>query len=537
MKPFADLHCHIHLRNYLWLCRLREELKAKCEYHAWHTIPSDLHRLNNARRATGYSQGDLVMLTNGGARLVVNSLYPLETGFLKVAQKPSRGSIPVLRHLLRLATHHRLPLRAAMQRIFMRIPVRTIRYMQSDKYSYWETLCDEYDFLLATNGKRMKNKIYDYDNKVLTPHQLEKYKQLAPQVYEAEGMYTIPRNREELQRILDDENGGMAMVLSAEGAHIFGTDKAKTLEELLQNVRKLKSWEHPFLFITLAHHFFNKLCGHARSFPEKAIHVLNQDEGLNSGFTEWGWALVRELLGIDANNERKPELGYRILPDFKHLSVQGRKEFYEQILAPCYAKGDVIPVIVSHAAYSGIKTIDELLRNMSKEGDKHRTHTPFGTFYSLNMNSCDEDIHWIFKTRGIYGVVFERRVLGVSQNARTEKQEKQDNIGIIWANLRAVVQVVYDSPDYANADKHTVWDRLALGTDFDGYIESVDGYKSALDLPKFRQDLITHLQQEVQKPDAPAFMHYLRDVLGIERAVDKICYDNAKAFIVEHYPK
>jgi len=123
---------------------------------------------------------------------------------------------------------------------------------------------------------------------------------------------------------------------------------------------EMKQWKEPVFFITLSHHFNNYLFGHAHSIPDDAGGILDQSDGMNSGITPNGREILRLLLSVDDHLEFSPaKLGRRILIDIKHLSALARKEYYHDFLKPLMAKGDIIPVIASHVAYSGRVSLDD----------------------------------------------------------------------------------------------------------------------------------------------------------------------------------
>ena len=198
---FADLHCHAHMRSYLTLCRKRKKMEKENKFSPWTVIATNMARLKNVDRAAGYGQCDLVALWNGQSRLVWNSLYPIEKGFFKTPKQPAGGKYRMIRKLLRLATHHKAPIRTLMQHLTMRIPADVIKFIASDKYDYWDFLQEEYAFISSKSGIKTKNKLYTLGitRKVLENNERRRIKYADH--YHAEGCYQIPRNRAEAVEI------------------------------------------------------------------------------------------------------------------------------------------------------------------------------------------------------------------------------------------------------------------------------------------------------------------------------------------------
>ncbi len=411
-----------------------------------------------------------------------------------------------------------------------------IDYICSPGYDYWTDLQKEYKFISSKSGIPSTNQLYTPGlARQLFENNDKRRKKYAPH-YHAEGCYQIPKNRDEALVIAAQSQDIIMMPLTIEGAHVFG---ANTEDEatVLNRVASLKNdWEHPLFFITYAHHFDNKLCGHAHSLPAIAEFLLNQQAAMNTGISDLGWKVLRKLLSLDANNNSAAEEGYRILIDMKHMSAQARKEYYHQLVLPCIQKGDTIPVIASHCAYAARTSLDELIRLQDKEDDSYRIQTSEGHFYAWNINLCDEDIKMIFRTGGLFGLSFDKRMLGVSSKRKEERKEGLNNINALWNNLKAILNVLYQDESIAASDHKKAWDILCIGTDFDGYIDPISDYKTAHKLEDFKKDLIHAIKASMQSDEAPLCTKDFSDSFSVEQAVNKICYDNALAFTLKHYP-
>src|SRR5690606_17482948 len=129
--------------------------------------------------------------------------------------------------------------------------------------------------------------------------------------------------------------------------------------------------------------------------------------GMNSGFTDAGWKVIRALLSLDENNTPDHSLGRRILIDVKHMSARARSEFYGKIIRPCLEQGRSIPVIASHCGYSGIKSLNDLDRSSPDENDDTIIDQKF---YGWNINLAQEDIEVILLTGGLVGMSFDQRI-------------------------------------------------------------------------------------------------------------------------------
>lgn len=546
---FSDLHTHNHMRAHFWMQENPDRFKGKGSFTPWTVISSNRKGYLKGKMGASYSQADLVKAWNGNVRLTFNSLYPLERQFVK-GFKPTPGKDKWYRFLIAFATSHKLPLRDFIQTAYMRIPDEAVNYFQSSGYDYWDSLNRELEFVLSDGGKRIEK------NKIFTPglfrRILESEKRRGKYVGEElnvkQAKYLVPKNPTELNQSLEKEDE-ITMVITIEGAHALGTDRA-SIAEISRRVKHIKKeWPVPIFFITFAHHFDNKLCGHAHSIPDVGKLLLNQSNRMNEGFNTEGERIIRELLSLNKNLEKDPELGYRILIDVKHMSAKSRKEYYEKIVDKCFEKGDVIPVIGSHCGYSGRKSLDEHIKLQESERDDYcelcgdESHLskkakkeliekqPKGKFNSWNINLCDEDIQMIVKTGGLFGLSFDQRILGIKS---TDKKTSRNGIQLIWENINAIIESAYTNLPEEDAQK--VWKCLTIGTDFEGLIDPPNPYPSVLEFGVFAGNLIFEIEQARKNGNLKHLSH-LKNSEDVRSAVEDFCFNNAADFVKQHYPE
>jgi microsomal dipeptidase-like Zn-dependent dipeptidase len=415
----------------------------------------------------------------------------------------------------------------------MRIPKAVVDYFQSNDYDYWESLQREKDFILKESGITIdKNEIHTTGIiRKFLESEIKRSKLFKNELIAEKARYFIPKNRTELEKSLKDDSE-ISMILTIEGAHSLGTDRA-SVAEVSKRVKYLKSeWEVPVFFITFAHHFNNRLCGHAHSIPDKGKILLNQSSNMNAGFHENGQRIVRELLSLNKNLERDPEFGYRILIDVKHMSAQSRKDYYEEIVIPCLTNGDRIPVIASHCGYSGLETLQEHIDNYNFEKDDY-TDKKTKKFNAWNINVCDQDIEIILKTGGIFGLSFDQRILGITKK---EKNKPRNGIQLLWENIEGIAKGVYSNPNLTEAQKLNIWKSMTIGTDFEGLIDPTDFYPTALEFDIFSNNLIFEIEQARKDPEA-IHLSQLKSREDTEQLVDDFCFNNAEAFALENFPK
>lgn len=534
-RKFSDLHCHNHMRAYLHMQEKRRFFEKRDEFSPWTVINSNRVGYVKGKMGASYSQCDLVKAWNGNVRLTFNSLYPLERQFVLGLDRIKTTDL--LNIVIGFTMSHRLPVRDLVQTFYMRIPRATVDYVQSDSYDYWESLQRELAFVLLDSGKKIeRNKIHTSGMiRRIFENERKRATEFSQELWAENASYVIPASRDELSGSLANEDE-ITMVLTIEGSHALGTDKLQsgelgidTISERVQTIKR--EWPVPVFFITFSHHFDNHLCGHAHSIPDKGKLLLDQRDNMNKGFSDYGKRILLELLGLTPDLEKDPALGYRILIDVKHMSAKGRKEFYGDVIKPCLAKGDRIPVIASHCGFSGKKTLQDHIDDFELECDGYCDAT--GKFNAWNINVCVEDIEIIIKTQGLFGLSFDQRILGITKE---DKKTRRNGIELLWDNIEGIAKAAYENPNLTEEEKAKVWKCMTLGTDFEGLIDPIDHYPTVLEFELFSNNLIFEIEQARKDPKNIHLAH-LKSREDTEALVDDFCYNNAEAFVLANYPK
>jgi len=537
---FADLHCHPHMRSFNWLHKHRRP-ESKSKYNPWWIVLPKKRPEDKGKRAAAYTQCDMAKVTNGDLKLAFASLYPLEKGWVtgrkdtdqEVAKNLNKllgenmfnESISVFANkLLRFIGNDKggdMAVRDIIQAIFMKIPMRRINFVQSRRYNYFDELLEEKKFLDKRNNKQTSTKLFIPAHKRLF---VNKKKRLAEEGENltATGEFVMAKNGKHVTEIIDKNK--TAFVLTIEGANVFNSHE--DFESIRSKIEQVKNWNEPIFFITFTHHFYNFLAGHAHSIPDAGNLLLDQSEGLDSGFTEKGRKVLQYLLSIDEAGEFKPEdNGRRILIDIKHLNAVSRKEFYNDFVLSSLKTEHPIPVIASHVAYAGVETLQELISKMGEEKDG-TTSERFGhKFNNWNINLCDEDVINIYKSKGIIGINLDQRVLGISKK---DIKKEDTHANYLWQNIKGMMLAVVRSDDPELISKKEITQTFCLGTDFDGFIDPINKYPTVMDFRQLAEDLIRVINNDPDK-DLLLFGE------EVERFVQKICFDNAYHFVINNF--
>lgn len=515
----------------------------------------------------------------GGFRVVCNSLYPLERGFIQGFLQ----GLGVLDKVLGTLTGH---------------SVRTLKDLREEKVSYYAIMQREYDNMLANQGK--------------------------PASGAGSNDYQLVKSYAELKKALKDSDA-ICIINSVEGMHSFASDMIKDgksqnimaaerryikkgrkdklfeayLAQLSANLAEVKEdWAHPPFFVTFSHHFYNHLAGHSPSIDGLVNFITRQRVStlqyggpghpfkplvvFYAGIHRWALPVVNQLLGRHSGQQRVR----RVLVDVKHMSPQARLDYYAMVQLQ-QAAGDRIPIIMSHTGVSGRK---DMQRSIDLDFELHPDEQERSKyFYDGVINLFDDEIKTIIGSDGLIGMMIdERRIMGVTRNINKSRgkalppesgmdkkqfrnltgyaQAKMSELNLckhdlawkgksrtaiekeskkIREELRSVadqLKRVYLSVllrqifHIVAVGGKEAWHHLTLGTDYDGVINPIDIYPRAEDMTDLRQDLIDHWQTQLAAPRAINQV-YRKHLYGEspEYYVDKLLVLNGMNFLKKYY--
>jgi microsomal dipeptidase-like Zn-dependent dipeptidase len=463
---YSDLHCHPNLKTYGHSFSKKRSNKKQ---NVWYCKPPHFFTklLNVTLGVTRFSQADFTTLSKGGAKIIFASLYPFEKGFFINAA--GRGSLS-----------------AWLSNLITDIGFQRIRNLQQHT-NYFQDLENEYNFF--------KNS--------------QKSFHINGQGYN----WSLVGDQNELNSSLARKND-IAVILSIEGAHVFNSGlsdygRSTSAEEVINNIRKVKRWEHPPFFITFAHNFNNDLCGHAQSL-EPIRYLVNQTKGMNTGFTKLGIEALHELL-----SEKN---GRPIYIDLKHMSLQSRKTYFE-ILRCDYAQ-NMPPTIVSHGAVNGL-SISNTSQNIASK-----------KFYPSDINFYDEEIEQIGMSKGLFAIQFDTRRIAnpklVKKTMKSLLSKKDLSLAseAIWQQIQYIAEVL---------DKKELfgWGTACIGSDYDGTINPLPGVWTAEYFSALQEALFLKASNYLKSPNSLAVNE--NKIISPEEILSRFFLDNTKIFLERFY--
>ncbi len=476
-NDYLDLHCHPALKPYGRSFDKtpggRQSLNQAHRSSLWkYDRPSVTDKLLNfIGGLTKFSQADAGSLARGGVNVVCASLYPLERPFV-------RNAIPTgfLRDLL--------------SNLALGIGKKRIDHLQA-LTNYFADLQAEYDFYRQGDG-------------------------VVQRLPGGRFRYKLVRNYAEIQALkaTGDAVETICIIPTIEGLHVLNADldAPPTQAGFLSCLKTLKQWEHPPFFITVAHHFWNHLCGHSPSLTKTVSGHIDQSEGLGRGITSLGRTVLRQMLS--QNN------GPRILPDLKHMSPLARQEFYELRRGGKLGSTD-FPLLFSHAACNGLKSFEEQV-----PGDLQTA----AVLNPVPINLYDEEIIAVARSGGLIGLQLdERRIVSAEARKRVKHSLLRHKImhyrsELLWNQVRHIAETLDRAGLFA-------WDCMAIGSDFDGIIDSLNGFWTAEQLPFLADFLERHAHNYMQQPN----LTQAKNHLAPDEIIGRLFSGNGHRFLAQHF--
>lgn len=471
--PYIDLHCHPALKPYgksFSVSPTRSNSPDPAKPNSlWYYDPPSLtdKLLNYIGGLTKFSQANATALAYGNVHIVCPSLYPLEKWF--VNNKLGTGSVSDVINDFALG-----------------IGKERINFIQQIT-DYYSDLKDEYNF----------------------------YRQLHNTVVKGQYRYVLVKNYTEIE-YWQSRNDGITTIcflLTIEGLHALNTglETDPNPDEVLAHATELKNWEFKPFFVTFAHHFWNHLCGHAKSLSGLVADATDQSQGINTGFTDLGKQVLSILLD---NTDNK-----RILIDIKHMSALARSEYIDYLKA----NNLKVPLIMSHAAANGLRSRTEPVVDILETGYK---------LLQEDINFYDEEILYLVQSDGIIGLQLdERRIASAATLHDTPHSLFRNKImhyrsALLWNQVQHIAELL-------NAHGLFAWNNIAIGSDFDGIIDPLNAFWTEEEIPFLADYLERHAYNYMQGRGSTVLQTY--NQISPHEIITRIFSDNALRFIKTYF--
>lgn len=481
----VDIHCHPTLKPYgKSFPSGKHNPDIKENDSIYYYDPPDIFEkaLNKFLSLTKFRQSNITALKYGFTKIIVAALYPLEKGFVRTKY----GTGAIIDAGLDLVTG---------------VGQARVDHLQKLSNGYYDDVYNEYLYLKAMDGV-----VVELNRHKVTYKLVSSYGEIMADKRQAEekkqdGLYTV------------------YVFLSIEGAHVLfnqfkdiGSNDPAIKEGVMQNVARLKGagekhWDHTPFFITFAHHFYNGLCGHARSLQDSLVDAFaNQMLHINEPINNLGMEVIHELLS--------KQKGRRILIDIKHMSVASRKQYMALLKNDAQLRAESIPIVMSHGAARGNKSNADL-------------------FLDEDINFSDDEIIEIGRSKGLFGIQLDERRIASPPEIKYFRRFifRRD---VLYYGCRFVWRQIQHIAETLDWDGQYAWGIQCLGTDFDGIINPVDGIWTAENFPQLEDYLLKHAHNYIKEGHINRLTNPVNRAVKAEEIVDRFMGLNAESFLKSH---
>ena len=528
MKFNIDIHCHPSTKPFMSALNDADKkdpfigYKHNIEDGIMQLLKKMLAKKSEVELAT---QSNFDNLFRGGHRVIMASITPMERAFV-VANASRKPNLIADAFIYDLGIFPGT-IKPKLINALMGFSIKNIEFTRSSvglKNYFKDGLLPEYNYLQKFQNKKSQQEGYTLK---------------------------FVNSYSEIENGINSGENAIYVILSVEGAHSFKNtvpliseirdNQGKTYTQgqlnsiedgmgIENNILAMKKWKYVPFYVTLMHHFWNGMGGHARSLNKLVGEMLNQQEGINLGLSETGKLVIKDLLRDDN--------GPRVLIDIKHMSIASRRGFYAMLETELLLKNKKIPIICSH---TGIAADIDTLAELDLVKDKTEESNTTNYFHKAQINLCGEDIRKIAQSEGLIGIQLdEKRIAG----AGFAKEKLNGGLNtndllnacseLIMSNIFMVIKAIKTVKG---------WDLCCIGSDYDGLINHLDPFPTAATATILRDEIEFYLDNlhDVKEPETGrtiftvAQMKALMFGLTSKEITEKIFSSNVMAFLKKNF--
>lgn len=174
-----------------------------------------------------------------------------------------------------------------------------------------------------------------------------------------------------------------------------------------------------------------------------------------------------------------------------------------------------------------------------------------GWFYPWGINFCDEEIRHIYESDGIVGLNMDRRILGFTMPNYTwrykmhlkrmfRNQYGRDHFrlpnGIMitfedYYRSEPLLRNIFHAIEVCGRTDATAWNHLAIGSDYDGFIQPIQLAPSAESMPSFHAKMVVFTKIFTEIHNQQRLLYGLSP----ETVMNKFFYTNGRDFMFKYF--
>ncbi len=278
---------------------------------------------------------------------------------------------------------------------------------------------------------------------------------------------------------------------------------------------------------------------------------------------------------IDSINRQKRQRGEKTIPIIaSHIGLSGKSRSVA-VATALHPLSDSYEELIFGATFYKIQLNDNDLfwrsytsllrtedRNLFNNPDERKmtgfnpfegsvNYNTLNWFYPWGINFCDDEIRYVYESDGIIGLNLDRRILGFYMKDYTGKYRKflkekfihvygkdkfklDNGTDISFEEyylseplIRNILRIV----EVCGRKDSTAWDHIAIGSDYDGFIQPIRLSSTAEGIPLFHKKMATFLSAFLEIHNQQKLMYGVSP----ETAMNKFFYTNGRDFIFKYF--
>ena len=198
------------------------------------------------------------------------------------------------------------------------------------------------------------------------------------------------------------------------------------------------------------------------------------------------------------------------------MSALARKEYFS-LLATEFVD-EAIPIIVSHGAANGLRSMDEPVADGLETANK---------LLAEDINIYDNEILMVAQTKGIFGFQLDERRIASESTLKNVKHSvfvnkiRHYRSELLWNQVQHIAELL---------DRHNLfaWDCMAIGSDFDGIVNPLNGFPTEETMPHLQEYLERHVNNYMNEKGKTALKSF--NQISASEIVNRIFTTNGWEF-------
>ncbi len=183
--------------------------------------------------------------------------------------------------------------------------------------------------------------------------------------------------------------------------------------------------------------------------------------------------------------------------------------------------------------------------------DNTANFNTLGWFYPWGINFCDEEIRYIYESDGIIGLNLDRRILGFTmpnytwrykahirrmfrELFRRSHYKRDDGLKITFEDYyraEPLLRNIFHVISICGRRDASAWDHLAIGSDYDGFIQPIHLAPSAESIPSFHRKMVVFTKIFTEIHNQQRLLYGLSPAT----AMHKFFYTNGRDFMFKYF--